>query len=144
MGLQRVRHDRVISVSLFPFMHWRRKWQPTPVFLPGESRDGGAWWAAVYGVTQSWTRLKRLSSSSRDYGAWQGSFSLRSHKKYGSALIYVWHPDNWISGQREDSYDLTIYIVFVNCRGSVRHHLLWNIQETVINLEVYWAIWQWP
>ena len=45
-------------------MHWRRKWQPTPVFLPGESRDGGAWWAAVYGVAQSRTRLKRLSSSS--------------------------------------------------------------------------------
>ena len=91
---------------------WRRAWQPTPVFLPGEfhgqrslvgyspwghkesdmterlhfhfslscigegngnplqcsclenPRDGGAWWAAVYGVAQSWTRLKRLSSSS--------------------------------------------------------------------------------
>ena len=28
-------------------------------------RDGGAWWAAVYGVAQSQTRLKRLSSSSR-------------------------------------------------------------------------------
>ena len=27
-------------------------------------RDGGAWWAAVYGVSQSWTRLKWLSSSS--------------------------------------------------------------------------------
>ena len=27
-------------------------------------RDGGAWWAAVYGVSQNWTRLKRLSSSS--------------------------------------------------------------------------------
>ena len=26
-------------------------------------RDRGAWWAAIYGVTQSWTRLKRLSSS---------------------------------------------------------------------------------
>ena len=26
-------------------------------------RDGGAWWAAVYGVTQSWTRLKQLSSN---------------------------------------------------------------------------------
>ena len=25
--------------------------------------DGGAWWAAVYGVAQNWTRLKRLSSS---------------------------------------------------------------------------------
>ena len=29
-------------------------------------RDGGAWRAAVYGVTQSWARLKRLSSSSRN------------------------------------------------------------------------------
>ena len=52
------------SLSLFTFMHWRRKWQPTPVFLPGESQGGGAWWAAVCGVAQSWTRLKRLSSSS--------------------------------------------------------------------------------
>src|SRR5574342_244986 len=92
--------------------HRRRRWHPTPVFLPGKShgqrslvgcspwgryksdtterlhfhfslscigegnvnplqwsclenpRDGGAWWAAVSGVTQSRTRLKRLSSSS--------------------------------------------------------------------------------
>ena len=27
-------------------------------------KDGGAWWASVYGVAQSWTRLRRLSSSS--------------------------------------------------------------------------------
>ena len=38
--------------------------QPTPVFLPGESQGREAWWAAVYGVAQSRTRLKRLSSSS--------------------------------------------------------------------------------
>ena len=91
---------------------WRRKWQTTPVCLPGKShgqmslagyspcgrresdttdllhfnsslscigegnanplvcsclenpRDGGAWWAAVYGVAQSQTQLKQLSSSS--------------------------------------------------------------------------------
>ena len=64
MGSLRVRHDRATSLSLFTFMHWRRKWQPTPVFLPGESQGRGAWWAAVYGVAQSRTRLKRLSSSS--------------------------------------------------------------------------------
>ena len=46
-------------------MHWRRNWQPTPVFVPGESQGRGAWWAAVYGVAQSWTQLKGLSSSSR-------------------------------------------------------------------------------
>ena len=36
MGSQRVRHDWATSLSLLTFMHWRRKWQPTPVFLPGE------------------------------------------------------------------------------------------------------------
>ena len=112
MGSLRVGHDWATSLSLFTFMHWRRKWQPTPMFLPGESqgrgslvgcspwgrkesdtterlhfhfslscigegngnpfqcsclenpRDGVAWWAAVYGVAQSRTRLKQLSSSS--------------------------------------------------------------------------------
>ena len=111
-GVARSQTRLVTSLSLFTFTHWRRKWQPTPVFLPGESQgrgslvgcrlwgrtesdtterlhfhfslscigggngnplqcsclenpmDRGAWWAAVYGVTQSQTRLKRLSSSS--------------------------------------------------------------------------------
>ena len=36
----RVRHDWATWLSLFTFMHWRRKWQPTPVFLPGESQGG--------------------------------------------------------------------------------------------------------
>ena len=53
MGLLGVGHDSATSLSLFTFMHWRRKWQPTPVFLPGESQGWGAWWAAVYGVAQS-------------------------------------------------------------------------------------------
>ena len=38
MGLLVIRHDWVTSLLLFTFMHWRRKWQPTPVFLPGESQ----------------------------------------------------------------------------------------------------------
>ena len=63
-GSLRVGHNWMTSLSLFPFMHWRRKWQPTPVLLPEESQGWGAWWAVVYGVIQSQTRLKRLSSSS--------------------------------------------------------------------------------
>ena len=31
-------------------------------------RDGGSWWASIYGVAQSWTQLKRLSSSSSSMG----------------------------------------------------------------------------
>ena len=42
MGSLRVRHDWATSLSLSTFMHWRRKWQPTPVFLPGESQGRGS------------------------------------------------------------------------------------------------------
>ena len=42
MGLRRVGHDCATSLPLFTFMHWRRKWQPTPVFLPGESQVWGS------------------------------------------------------------------------------------------------------
>ena len=38
MGSLGVGHDWVTSLSPFTLMHWRRKWQPTPVFLPGESQ----------------------------------------------------------------------------------------------------------
>ena len=38
MGLLRVGHNWATSLSLFTFTHWRRKWQPTPVFSPGESQ----------------------------------------------------------------------------------------------------------
>ena len=40
--LRRVRHDWATSLSLFTFLHWRRKWQSTPVFLPGESQGRGS------------------------------------------------------------------------------------------------------
>ena len=42
MGLLRVGHDWATWLSLFTFMHWRRRWQPTPVFLPGESQGRGS------------------------------------------------------------------------------------------------------
>ena len=65
MGSRRVRHNWVTSLSLFTFMHWRRKWQATHSSSCLENpRDGGTCWAAIYGVAQSRTRLKQLSSSS--------------------------------------------------------------------------------
>ena len=42
MGSLGVRHDWATWLSLFTFMHWRRKWQPTPVFLRGESQGRGS------------------------------------------------------------------------------------------------------
>ena len=64
MGLLRVRHNWATSLSLFTFMHWRRKWQPTPVFLPRESQGRGSLVGCRLWVTQDRTWLKQLSSSS--------------------------------------------------------------------------------
>ena len=54
------RCSHISTNNPFPFLFMT---EPTPVFLPGESQGRGAWRAAVYGVAQSRTRLKRLSSS---------------------------------------------------------------------------------
>ena len=64
MGSQRVKDTIAPSLSLFTFMHWRRTCQPTPEFLPGESQGWRSLVGYHYGVTQTRTRLKRLSSSS--------------------------------------------------------------------------------
>ena len=42
MGSLRVGQGCATSLSHFTFMHWRRQWQPTPVFLPGESQGWGS------------------------------------------------------------------------------------------------------
>ena len=61
-------------------MHWRRKWQPTPVFLPGECQGRGSLVGCrLHGVAQSPTWLKRLSSSS--------SMEMMLHKKQIIAIL---------------------------------------------------------
>ena len=65
MGSVRVGHDWATSLSLFTFMHWRRKWQPTPVFLPGESQGRGSLVACIYGVAQCRTQLNQLNNSNK-------------------------------------------------------------------------------
>ena len=49
MGFRRVGHDWATSLSLFTLMHWRRTWQPTSVFLPGESQG----WRGLVGYQGS-------------------------------------------------------------------------------------------
>ena len=61
MGSLRVRHDWATSLSPFTFMRWRRKWQPTPVFLPGESQGclepGGLPSMGSHRVRHDWSDL---------------------------------------------------------------------------------------
>ena len=105
MGLLRVGHDRVTSLSLFNFMHWSRNDNPLQCSCLENPRDGGAWWAAVYGVAQSQKRLTWLSSSSsRNFlvvqwlrfhlpvqGVWVSSLvkELRYHLPHGQKAINI-------------------------------------------------------
>ena len=60
MGLCRVGHDWVTSLSRIG----EGNGNPLQCSCLENPRDGSAWWAAVYGVTQSWTQLKQLGRSS--------------------------------------------------------------------------------
>ena len=74
MGLLRVRHDWGSDTTERLHFHFslscigEGNGNPLQCSRLENPRDGGAWWAAVYGVAQSWTRLKWLSSSSRVSG----------------------------------------------------------------------------
>ena len=96
-----VGHDWATSLSLFTFMHWRRKWQPTPVFLPGEPQGWEAWLAAVYGVAQSRALLKRRSSSTWQriclqcrrpgFDPWVGKIPLQTGMATHSSIFGEFH-----------------------------------------------------
>ena len=92
MGSRRVGHDWAISLSLFTFMHWRRKWQPLQCSCLENPRDRGAWWAAVYGVAQSRTWLKRLSSSRK---LWKWKWMDRKSREIQIYLLQSSH--KWLS-----------------------------------------------
>ena len=64
LGLLRVGHDWTASLSLFTFIIGEGNDNPLQCSCLENPRDGGAWWAAICGVAQSWTRLTWLNSSS--------------------------------------------------------------------------------
>ena len=78
MVLRRVGHEWAISLSLFTLMHWRRKWQPTPVFLPGESQ-GRQWLlgCCLWGCTESDTT--------------EATWQQQQHAVDSSPLLLLWH-----------------------------------------------------
>ena len=69
MGSLRVGHDWVLHFHFSLSCIGEGNGNPLQCSCLENPRDGGAWWAAVYGVTQSWTWLKRLSSSSSEANA---------------------------------------------------------------------------
>ena len=86
MGSLSVGHDWATSLSLFTFMHWRRKWQPTPVFLPGESQGRGSLvgcrlWGCTESDTTEVTQQRQQQSS---------SIELLKNSQKGTSVVVQW------------------------------------------------------
>ena len=87
-------------------------------------RDGGAWWAAVYGVAQSQTRLKRLSSSSKRVcrrRPWHSTPVLLSGKSHGRRSLVGCSP--W-GRQESDTTERLHFHFSLSCTGEGNSNLL--------------------
>ena len=97
-------------------------------------KDVGAWWAAVYGVTQSQTRLKRLSSSSSSRPTFS---SLQTTTELGSG---------WSRPQRLNCLPNTgAHSLAETAQGSkaTRHHQDWGLQGAPFDLQGWVAKGRW-
>ena len=73
MGSRRVGDEWATSLSLFTFLHWRRKWQPTPVCLPGESQvwePGGLPSMGSHRVGHDWSDLAAAAAADYVVSGW--------------------------------------------------------------------------
>ena len=101
MGSQRVGHDWATSLSLFTFMHWRRKWQPTPVFLPGESQGrepGGLPSVGSHIVGHDWRHLA-AAAEEEESGA-----NKNKPIKYVGWMVSKWTQNSFTSRHLDKSF----------------------------------------
>ena len=104
-SMRRVGNDWATSLSFFTFMHWRRKWQPPPVFLPGESQGRGSLvgcrlWGRTESDTTEATWQQQQQQGLTQHKGVGGNFSSECHLRskgsllrmtYGFALLsYYW------------------------------------------------------
>ena len=108
IGSLRVGHDWATSRSLFTFTHWRRKWQSTPVFLPGESQGEGS----LVGC-HLWGRPTRTESDTTDVTQQQQQVDYKCLTLEWLSLLLVHNVINLCKNS-------LIFQEHVNSKGSVK------------------------
>ena len=153
MGSLRVRHDWMTSLSLFTFMHWRRKWQPTLVFLPGESQGrgepSGLLSMGLHKVGHYWSDLAAAAVAVSVWGSqvstacqcrrhrfnpWVGKIPWRRKRQYPSVLLHEKSPGQrrlvgcspW--GPKELDMTVTEHKQFLYTDLFLNQHSGWHLQ----------------
>ena len=122
LGSRRVGHDWATSLSLFTFTHWRRKWQPTPVFLPGESlaeEHGGLPSMGSHRAGHDWSDL--AAAAAADY------YSLPVPKKYTTYFSSGFFP-----GTRSFRHIDWCVIIHTETRARTHTHTHTHTQSAVL------------
>ena len=143
MGLLRVGHDWATSLSLFTIMHWRRKWQPTPVF-PGMGKPGGLLSMGSHSVGHDWSDLAAAAAASRRYdmnelffnlGKMRALFKKKNRWNYGKErYIFRYNFANyfkWWKRKREISYREIFGVISMVC-----------IYDSMITINTFTNYWQ--
>ena len=125
----RVRHDWATSLSLSCIGEGNGN--PLQCSCLENPRDGGAWWEAVYGVTQSRTRLKQLSSSSSKVGMAVSTLELEFHQQFDDTLESN-RPLVFL-GKGSPFMDFRVF--------QSMHCDMWEEEKGVFQLFLHWQIW---
>ena len=118
MGSQRVGHDWATSLSRIG----EGNGNPLQCSCLENPRDGGAWWAAVYGVAQSRTRLKRLSSSSSSKGFARSSAGKKSACNAGDLGL--------ISGLGRSPREANSYPLQYSCLENSMDYIVYGVAKS--------------
>ena len=129
MGSLGVGHDCVTSLSLFTFMHWRRKWQPTPVFLPGESQGWGLPSLGLHRVRHDWSDLAAATAA-----AWHIHGTQRWRHEHLLGETWFWLPQHVI-GYYINSLTCRAFLIQMNLnRGD---HIIQALEHGQIDAALY-------
>ena len=99
MGSQRVGHNWATSLSLFTFMHWRRKRQPTPVFLPGESQGWGNLVGCRLWGRKEWNKTEWLNWTENK----------QTNKKWNNDNQDIEHQERTVVTKRQGKMNWTLF-----------------------------------
>ena len=133
MGLLRVRHDWVTSLSLSTFMHWRRKWQPTPVFLPEESHGrrsvvGGSPWGRTESDMTEATWQQWIIEEAREFQK-TVTFALLTIPK----LLTVWITANCGKFLKRWEYQTTLPAFWEICMQVKKQQLEPEVEQRTVS-----------
>ena len=132
MGSLGVGHGWATSLSLFTFTHWRRKWQPTPVFLPGESQGPGSlvgWRLWSRTESDDWIDLAAAAAG------WFPSCNSRYLSGFSQLVVFIqyWHlfslRSKWISWYKSEKQCLNDYIKLLSNNIRILRSRAWVHQK---------------